>query len=177
MSSALDDVEGSWSGEFPLGALFILKDPPVLTTKSLPPIFLRSPPPRFPRVAPLHVALSTLIHEMIQVVKHLLGHANTEVVAPASDHWIDLIDQRHCGRTHVLAPDAFEFPLHVFDGVRARFDQQLVATARALGRRIMADIGPTGGNVRPDLIRGQCVAVLLCGTGDVTSERPCMPSL
>jgi len=121
-------------------ALFILKDPPVLTTQSLSPILIRSPPPRFHRVAPFHVALSTLIHEMIQVVKHRLGYANTEVVAPASDHWIDLIDQRHCGRPHVLAPDALEFPLHLVDGFRARFDQQFGAAARAIGSWIMADV-------------------------------------
>jgi hypothetical protein len=40
----------------------------------------------------------------------------------------------------VLTPDTLELPLYFFDGLRARFDQQLVAAARALGRRIMADI-------------------------------------
>ena len=40
----------------------------------------------------------------------------------------------------MLAPDAFELPFDLFDGLRARFNQQLVAAARAIGRRIMADV-------------------------------------
>ena len=120
--------------------LFILEDPSILSTQSPAPILFRSPPPRFPRVTSFHIALSPRRHETIQVVKHLLGHTTTEVVAPASDHRVHLVDQCHRGRTHVLTPDAFQLPFHVFDGVRARFDQQLVAAPRALGRRIMADI-------------------------------------
>jgi hypothetical protein len=57
------------------------------------------------------------------------------VPAPASDHWIHLIDQGHSGRAHASAPESFELPLDLFDGVLARFNQQLVATARAIGGR------------------------------------------
>jgi hypothetical protein len=35
-------------------------------------------------------------------------------------------------------------------------------------------VGPAGGNVRPDLIRGQSVAVFPFGTGSFTSESPYM---
>lgn len=129
-------------GKLPQGpvALFLLKAPSVLSAKSLPPIFCRAPPPRFPRVTSLHVALSTLIHEMIQVAKHLLGHANTEGIAPAPAHRMHLVDQGDRGRTHVLTPDAFARPLHVLDGARPRLNRQFVAAARAIGRRRMADV-------------------------------------
>jgi hypothetical protein len=39
----------------------------------------------------------------------------------------------------MLAPEPFELPLQLVDGVRARFDQQLVATARAVRGWIMPD--------------------------------------
>jgi hypothetical protein len=134
-----DDLGPGKRSECPVPS-FILEDPSILPTPSPAPILLRSPPPRFPRVTSLHIALSTRIHETIQVVKHLLGHANAEVVAPASDQRIHLVDQCDRGRTHVLTPGAFQLPFHIFDGVRARFDEQLVAAPRAIGRRIMADV-------------------------------------
>jgi hypothetical protein len=54
---------------------FILEDPAVVSAEGPSPIFLRSPPPGFPRVAPFHVALSTRIHEAIEIVKHLFAHS------------------------------------------------------------------------------------------------------
>lgn len=83
---------------------FILKDPSILSTQGPPPIFLRPPLPRFHRVTSFHVPLSAVIHEFIQVGERLLGHPNTEVVAPASDHRIHLVDQRDRGRPDVLPP-------------------------------------------------------------------------
>ena len=129
-------------GKFPQRGVprFILKDPSILPTQGLSPIFIRSPPPRFHRATSFHVTLSPLIHEVIQVVEDFLGDADTKVIAPASDHRIHLVDQCDRGRPHVLAPDAFEFPLHIFDGLRTRFDQPLIATVRAIGSRIMANV-------------------------------------
>ena len=80
--------------------------------------------------------------KLSKVGEDLLGHPDAEVVAPAPDHRIHLVDQRDGGRAHMLAPEAFELPFDLLDGVRARFDQQLVATARAIGSRIMADVEP-----------------------------------
>ena len=86
-------------GEFPERPmpLLILKDPAVLSTADLAPILLGSPPARFSRVSPLHVALSASIHKAIQGRKHLLGHPSTEIVAPAPDERIHLINQGHGG--------------------------------------------------------------------------------
>ena len=77
---------------------------------------------------------------MIQVVERFLGYTNAEVVAPTSDHRVHLVDQCHRGSPHVLTPDTLELPLDLFDSVRARFDQQLIAAARAIGSRIMANV-------------------------------------
>ena len=68
-------------GEFPEGAMpfFILKHPAVLTTAGPAPIFLGSPPARFSRVTPLHVALSALIHEAVPGCEYLLGYPDPEI--------------------------------------------------------------------------------------------------
>lgn len=86
-------------GELPEGPmpLLILKHPTVLTTADLAPILLGSPPPRFSRVTPLHIALSASIHEAVQGCEHLLGHPDTEVVAPGPDERIHLVNQGHGG--------------------------------------------------------------------------------
>ena len=86
-------------GEFPERPvpLLILKDPAVLSTADLAPILLGSPPARFSRVTPVHVALGAFIHEAIQSREDLLGYPDAEIVAPASDYWIHLINQRHGG--------------------------------------------------------------------------------
>ena len=103
-------------GEFPERPvpLLIMKDPAVLSTADLAPILLGSPPARFSRVTPLHVALSASIHEAVQGREYLLGHSDAEIVTPASDHRIHLVDQRYCGRAHVLAPDTFNSILKFF---------------------------------------------------------------
>ena len=77
--------------------LLILKHPPVLATADAAPILLGSPPAGFSRVPPLHVALSASIHTAIQGREHFLGYPDAEIVAPASDYWIHLINQRHGG--------------------------------------------------------------------------------
>jgi hypothetical protein len=61
-----DDLGPGKLSERPVPS-FILEDPSILSTQSPAPIFLRSPPPRFPRVTSFHIALSTRIHETIQV--------------------------------------------------------------------------------------------------------------
>ena len=55
-------------GELSEGAMpfLILKHPAVLATTDPPLILLGSPPARFSRVSPLHVALSASIHEAVQ---------------------------------------------------------------------------------------------------------------
>jgi hypothetical protein len=68
-----DDLGPGKLSERPM-PLFILEDPSILSTQSLAPIRFRSPPPRCPRVTSFHRALSTRIHETIQVITHLLGH-------------------------------------------------------------------------------------------------------
>ena len=80
-----DDLRPS---KFPQGPVprFILEDPAVVAAEGPSPIFLRSPPPGFPRVATFHVALSTCIHEAIEIVKDLFGHRSPKVLAPAPDH-------------------------------------------------------------------------------------------
>src|SRR5215467_4991533 len=65
-------------------------------------------------------------------------YAHTEVGAPAPDERIHLVNQGHGGGPDVLAPESFEFPFDLCDGVGTWFDQQLVATAGAVGGRIMA---------------------------------------
>lgn len=82
-------------GEFPEGPMpfLILKHPAVLTTADPAPILLGSPPARFSRVTPLHVALSASIHEAVQGREYLLGHPDTEVGAPAPDERIHLVNQ------------------------------------------------------------------------------------
>ena len=77
--------------------LLILKHPPILAAADATPILLGSPPAGFSRVPPLHVALSASIHEAVQGCEHLLGHPGTEVVAPAPDERIHLINQGHGG--------------------------------------------------------------------------------
>src|SRR2546425_8190441 len=86
-------------GEFPERPmpLLILKDPAVLSTAHLAPILLGSPPARFSRVTPLHIALGAFIHEAIQSREDLLGYPDAEVVAPAADDGIHLVNQRDGG--------------------------------------------------------------------------------
>lgn len=86
-------------GELPQGPmpLLILKHPAVLTTADAAPILLGSPPAGFSRVTSLHVALGACIHKAIQGREHFLGYPDAEIVAPASDYWIHLINQRHGG--------------------------------------------------------------------------------
>ena len=40
----------------------------------------------------------------------------------------------------MLSPEPLELPFDVLNGLRARFNQQFVTTARAIGRRIMTNI-------------------------------------
>lgn len=80
-----------------------------------------------------HIALSAIIHEAVEFGERLFGYPRTKVVAPAPDHWVHLTDQGGSGGPHMLAPEPFELPLQLVDGVCARFDQQLVTTARAIG--------------------------------------------
>ena len=86
-------------GELPEGPmpLLILKHPAVLSTTDVAPILLGPPPAGFSRVTPLHVAPGACIHEAIQGREHFLGHPDTEIVAPASDYWIHLVNQCHGG--------------------------------------------------------------------------------
>jgi hypothetical protein len=132
-------------GEFPEGGmrLGILKDPAVPPGSHGPaPILLSSPPAGFARVASRHVALSAGEHEGVQIAEHPGGHPGAEVLAPASDQRVHGVDQRDRGRAHVLPPERFELPSDLLDGALARLDQQLVAAARALRRRIMPDVKP-----------------------------------
>ena len=70
-------------------ALFILKDLACLPGSTGPaPILLSSPPARFGRMAPLHVALSALVHEVVQVGEDFGRHTDAEVLTPASDQRI-----------------------------------------------------------------------------------------
>jgi hypothetical protein len=87
-----------------------------------------------------HVPLSAIIHETVDFGEGLLGHPSAKVVAPAPDHRVHLVDQGHCGCPHMLAPEPFELPLQLLNRVRARFDQQLVAAARAVRSWIMPDV-------------------------------------
>jgi hypothetical protein len=57
----------------------ILKHPAVLATADAAPILLGSPPARFSRVTPLHVALSALIHEAVPGCEYLLGYPDPEI--------------------------------------------------------------------------------------------------
>jgi hypothetical protein len=68
-------------GEFPQGPMpfLILKHPAVLATADAAPILLGSPPARFSRVTPLHVALSALIHEAVPGCEYLLGYPDPEI--------------------------------------------------------------------------------------------------
>jgi len=86
-------------GELPQGPMpfLILKDPAVLSTTDSTPILLSPPPAGFSRVTPLHVALGACIHEAIQGREHCLGHPDTEIIAPASDYGIHLVNQCHSG--------------------------------------------------------------------------------
>ena len=119
---------------------FIHKDPPVLMTRRPAPVFVRSPPAGFHWVASLHVALGAVIHEVVQLGKDFLGHPNAEVITPTSDQGVHLVDQGYRGRAHVFAPNPFEFPLNLTDRLVARFNQQLIATARAVWGRVMPDV-------------------------------------
>src|SRR5262249_8954028 len=118
-------------GKLPEGpmSLFILKHPAVLSTTDVAPLLLGPPPAGFSRVTPLHVAPGACIHEAIQGREHFLGHPDTEIVAPASDYWIHLINQCHGGGPDVLAPEPFELPFNLRNGVGTWFDQQLVPAA------------------------------------------------
>jgi len=129
-------------GEFPECGLtfFIHKDPLVLTSPGSAPVLVRSPPTGFPGMASLHVPLGAVVHETVQPRKDLLGHAGTEVIAPASDHRVHGVDQGHGGGPHLSAPNPFEFPSDLLDGVLTGFDQQLVAAFRALRGQVMPDI-------------------------------------
>jgi hypothetical protein len=125
-------------------ALFILKDPACLPGSTGPaPILLSAPPARFGRMAPLHVALSALVHEVVQVGEDFGRHTDAEVLTPASDQRIEGVDQGHRGRAHVLSPEGFELPSYRLNRVLARLDQPLVATARAVGRGIMPNVQPS----------------------------------
>ena len=86
-------------GEFPEGPmpLLIREDPAVLSTADPAPILLSSPPAGFSRVTSLHVALSASIHEAVQRCERFLRHPDTEVVAPAPDERIHLVNQGHGG--------------------------------------------------------------------------------
>ena len=86
-------------GELPEGPmpLLILKHLAVLSTTDVAPILLGPPPAGFSRVTPLHVALGACIHKAIQGREHFLGYPDAKIVAPASDYWIHLINQRHGG--------------------------------------------------------------------------------
>lgn len=124
-------------------ALFILKDPASLPGSTGPaPILLGSPPARFGRMAPLHVALSARVHEVVQVGEDFGRHTDAEVLTPASDQRIQRVDQGHRGGAHVLPPEGFELPSYLLDRGLARLDQQLIATARAVGRGIMPNVKP-----------------------------------
>ena len=122
-------------GEFPQRRMpnLILKDPLVLTTNRPPPVPLRSPPSRLCGVSAFHVPLSPVIHEIVQCGEGLLGHPRAKVVTPAPDHRVHLVDQSHRGGPHMFAPEPLEFSLQLVRGVRARFNQQLVAITRAVG--------------------------------------------
>jgi hypothetical protein len=50
---------------------------------------------------------------------------------------------------------------------------KLIHSAWTLG--LPDEQGPAGGNVRPDLIRGQSISVFPFGTGNFPSKRPFMP--
>lgn len=132
-------------GDLPQGgmAVFILKDPATLPGSTGPaPILLGSPPARFGWMAPLHVALSALVHEGVQIGEDFEHHTDAEVLTPASDQRIQCVDQGHRGRAHVLPPESIELPSYLLDRVLARLDQQLIATARAVGRGIMPNVQP-----------------------------------
>jgi hypothetical protein len=118
-------------GAFPEGPMpfLILQHPAVLTTAEPAPILLGAPPARFSRVPPLHGALSASIQEAVQGRAYLLGHSDAAIVTPASEDGIHLVTQRHGGGAPVLAPEPFELPLDLPDGVGPWVDQQLVATA------------------------------------------------
>jgi hypothetical protein len=87
-----------------------------------------------------HVPLSPVIHEIVQCGEALLGHPSAKIVAPAPDHRVHLVDQSHSGSPHMFAPKPLKFSLQLVDRVRARFNQQLVATARAVGSGIMPNV-------------------------------------
>jgi hypothetical protein len=61
-------------------------------------------------------------------------------MTPAPNHRVHLVDQSHSGRSHMLTPEPLEFSLQLVNGVRARFNQQLVATTRAVGSWIMPNV-------------------------------------
>ena len=86
-------------GEFPESpvSFLILKHPAVLATADTAPILLGSPPAGFSRVSPLHVALGAFLHAAIQSREDLLGYPDAEVVAPAADDGIHLVNQRDGG--------------------------------------------------------------------------------
>jgi hypothetical protein len=124
-------------------ALLLLKDPASLPGSTGPaPLLLSSPPARFGRRAPLHVTLSALVHEVVQVGEDCGRHTDAEGLTPASDQRIQCLDQGHRGRAHVLPPEGFELPSYPLNRVFARLDQQLIATARAGGRGIMPNVTP-----------------------------------
>ena len=107
----------------------IHEDPSVLASECPTPIFLGSPSARFHRVASFHVPLCTAIHESVQLREDFLGHADTEVVAPAADDRIELVDQGDCGRAHMFAPNPFELPSQLLNRTATRLDQQFVTAA------------------------------------------------
>jgi hypothetical protein len=122
-------------------ALLILQDPACLPGSTGPaPLLLRSPPARLGRMAPLHVALSALVPAGIQVGEDFGRHTDAEVRPPASEQRSAGVDQGHRGRAHVLSPEGFDLPSDLLNRGLARLAQQLVATARAVGRGIMPKV-------------------------------------
>src|SRR5262249_43775969 len=126
--SMADDCGPGDLSEGPM-SLLILKHPAALAPVDAAPMLLGSRPAGFSRVPPLHVALSASIHEAVQGREHLLGHPGTEVGAPAPDERIHFVNQGHGGGPDVLAPEPFQLPFKLRDGVATWFDQQLVSTA------------------------------------------------
>jgi hypothetical protein len=88
-------------------------------------------------VAPLHIVLSAGEHEGVQIAEHPGCYPGAEVLTPAAAQRVHAVDQRHRGRAHMLPPEGFELPPDPRDGALARLHQQLVAAARALGRRVI----------------------------------------
>lgn len=130
-------------GEFSecAAGFFIHEHPSVLTVfMGLAPIFRGSPSTRLRGMSAFHVAFCALIHEVIQVSKDFLGHAGSKVLAPSPNHRVERLDEPSGRRSHLLAPDPFQSPFELINGVLARFDQQFVTVARAVRGGVVADV-------------------------------------